>query len=190
MYRLIVWIHSGLNFIYTGFIKIFLGNFGKNSWVCYPCKLEGDGQKSIHIGSNTRIGSHCILGCQKHYRGNVFNPEIIIGNNCSIGEYNHITAIGRIIIGNGLLTGRFVTITDNSHGDIRRDDGSLPPSFRPLVSKGDVIIGNNVWIGDKTTILSGVHIGDNVVIGANSLVNKDVPSNTVFGGVPSRQLWP
>lgn len=190
MYRIVVWLHSVLNFIYTKFIKLFLGHVGKNSWVCYPCKLEGDGPKSIYIGSDTRIGSHCVLGSQIHYKGRTFSPEIIIGDKCSLGEYNHITAIGRIVIGDGLLTGRFVTITDNSHGDFKTEDGSVPPASRQLYSKGGVEIGKNVWIGDKATILSGVHIGDNVVIGANAVVNKDIPSNTVFAGVPAKQLWP
>lgn len=48
-----------------------------------------------------------------------------------------------------------------------------------LESKGEVVIGNNVWLGDKVTILAGVHIGDNVIIGANSVVTKDVPCESV-----------
>jgi acetyltransferase-like isoleucine patch superfamily enzyme len=49
-------------------------------------------------------------------------------------------------------------------------------------------IGNNVWVGDKSTILKGVTIGDNVVVGANTLVNKDVPDNCVIGGIPFKIL--
>lgn len=190
MYRLVVWTNSVVNYIYSLFIKIFIGSLGNKSWICYPCKLEGDGQKTIHIGSNTRIGSYCVLGCQKHYGKQTFDPEIIIGNMCNIGEFNHITATGRIVIGDGLLTGRFVTITDNSHGDFKKEDGSIPPALRPLSRKGDVVIGKNVWIGDKATILSGVTIGDNVIIGANAVVSRDIPDNTIFGGVPAKQLWP
>lgn len=57
-----------------------------------------------------------------------------------------------------------------------------------LGSAGKVKIGNNVFIGMKTTILKGVTIGDNCIIGANSLINHDVPSNSVVGGVPARVL--
>ena len=54
------------------------------------------------------------------------------------------------------------------------------------MSKGEVVIGNNVWIGDKATILAGVTVGDNVIVGANSVVTKDIPSNTMVAGVPAR----
>ena len=68
-----------------------------------------------------------------------------------------------------------MTITDNSHGQTDEKTLNTPPGKRPLVSKSDgVIIGNNVWIGEKATILPGVHIGDSVVIAANSVVTKDI----------------
>lgn len=51
-----------------------------------------------------------------------------------------------------------------------------------------VIIGNNVWIGAKATILLGITIGDNAIIGANSLVNKDVPEGAIVGGVPAKVI--
>lgn len=63
-----------------------------------------------------------------------------------------------------------------------------PQLERQLVSKGEVVIGNNVWIGDKAAILAGVHIGDGAIIGANSVVAKDVPANCVVGGIPAKVL--
>ena len=54
------------------------------------------------------------------------------------------------------------------------------------MSKGDVIIGKNVWIGDKVTILPNVKIGDGVVIGANSVVTKDIPPCSVVAGNPAK----
>ena len=114
-----------------------------------------------------------------------FSPSIIIGDDCLIGEYNHITACNKITIGDGLLTGRYVYIGDNSHGELSWEFASVPPLQRPLISKGEVIIGKNVWIGDKATVLSGVQIGNNVIVAANSVVTKDVPSNTIVAGVPA-----
>ena len=111
---------------------------------------------------------------------------MVIGSNCSFGAYNHITAINSIHIGDGCLTGKWVTITDNSHGNIVLSEADIIPDKRPVNSKGPVVIGKNVWIGDKATILAGVHIGDGAIIGANSVVTKDVPSNCVVCGSPAK----
>ena len=118
--------------------------------------------------------------------GGVFNPKIKIGKNCLIGEYNHITSCNEISIGDYVLTGRWVTITDNSHGDISFEALQIPPKWRELKSKGSVIIGNNVWVGDKVTILPNVTVGDNAIIAANSVVTHDVPLNTVVAGNPAK----
>jgi acetyltransferase-like isoleucine patch superfamily enzyme len=50
------------------------------------------------------------------------------------------------------------------------------------------VVGNNVWVGAKATILQGVRIGDNAVIGANAVVTRDVPANTVAVGIPARVI--
>ena len=165
------------NALYTAWIRNFIGN---------PCSLQGGGGKTISIGHNTRIESHGILGCWMKYDEQQFTPSITIGDHCLIGEYNHISACNRISIGDGLLTGRFVYIGDNTHGNQSCEEVSIPPIKRKVVSKGEVIIGNNVWIGDKVTILSGVHIGDNVIVAANAVVTKDVPSSCVVAGVPAK----
>lgn len=143
------------------------------------------GAKYISIGSS-KIGKDVILTAYDSVAGYNFLPEIIIGDNCNIGEFCHITAINSIVIGNGVLTGRWVTITDNSHGMTTYEDLQLSPLKRKPFSKGKVIIGNNVWIGDKATILPGVIIGDGAIIGAGTVVTKDVPAMSVVGGNPAR----
>lgn len=55
-------------------------------------------------------------------------------------------------------------------------------------NKGDIIIGNDVWIGYEAIILSGVHIGDGAIIGARSVVSKDVPPYTIVGGIPAKEI--
>jgi acetyltransferase-like isoleucine patch superfamily enzyme len=167
-------------------LRHFVGKVGEHSSILYPCSLQGGGEKRIAIGDNTCIQSHSILGCWVKYGKNqTFTPEIIIGNHCSIGEYNHITAINKITIGDGLLTGRFVYIGDNAHGGLSWEEAEIPPAQRHLTSKGEVVIGKNVWIGDKVTILSGVSIGNNVIVAANSVVTKSVPSNCIVAGTPA-----
>lgn len=115
-------------------------------------------------------------------------PFIEIGDGFSLGEYTHITAIGHMKIGRNLLTGRWVTITDNSHGTTDYESLVIPPTQRAIVSKGDVSIGDNVWIGDKATILPNVTIGDGAVIAANSVVTKDVPAYCVVAGNPAKVI--
>ena len=79
-----------------------------------------------------------------------------------------------------------MTISDNNHGSTDFDTLHELPANRKLYTKGPVIIGNNVWIGDKATILGGVTIGDGAVIAANSVVTKDVPAYSVVGGNPAK----
>jgi acetyltransferase-like isoleucine patch superfamily enzyme len=143
----------------------------------------------IYVGDYTHIGNGCIITAWKQtIDGSCHTPLISIGQNCSFGEYNHITSTNKIIIGDNLLTGRWITITDNSHGDTDYTTLSTNPLMRPVVSKGPVIIGNNVWIGDKATILPGVTIGDGAIVAANAVVTKDVPAYCVVGGIPAKIL--
>lgn len=174
--------------IYNRIISKKLGSVGKGSVIVRPCFLQGDALKEIHIGNNTRIQSHSVLECWDKFGNQNFEPAITIGSNCKIGEYSHITACNRITIGDGLLTGRFVLITDNSHGSLSLENSNIPPIKRELVSKGEIVIGNNVWLGDKVTICGGVHIGDNVIIGANSVVTRDIPANSMAAGIPARVI--
>lgn len=140
----------------------------------------------VHIGKNTHFSRFTVLETNQLRERNA--PVMKIGNNCNIGEYNHITATNSIIIGDNLLTGRFVLITDNSHGCTSSHENEIPPLERNLYSKGPVIIGKNVWIGDKVTILPNVRIGDGAIIAANAVVTKDVPAYSVVGGNPARVI--
>ena len=153
--------------LYTLWLINFMGKTGRNISIHYPCRLWGGGGRCVNIGDNTTIQANCILGC-------------------NIGEHTHITSINGITIGDGLLTGRYVYIGDNSHGELSWHDSSIPPINRHLKTKGGVLIGNNVWIGDKVTILSGVTIGNNAIIGANSVVTHDVPDNSIVAGIPAK----
>ena len=146
--------------------------------------------ENVTIGELCVIDTNCVIGCRSLLidNGEVINPILKIGNNCNIGQYNHITAVNKIVIGDNLLTGRFVLITDNSHGHFNYDNLKIHPSKRQVVSKGEVVIGNNVWIGDKVSILPGVHIGDGCVIGANSVVTYDIPSYSIAVGNPVKVI--
>ncbi|MEM1119739.1 MAG: acyltransferase, partial [Bacteroidota bacterium] len=107
-----------------------------------------------------------------------------IGRRFGINRYSRIVAHEKIEIGDHVTIGQMVSILDHDHqykmkeGQLRLDGYVTAP----------IKIGNNIWIGDKCTILKGVTIGDNVVVGANTLVHKDVPANVVIGGTPFKIL--
>lgn len=154
--------------------------------VFFGQSMQTRGEYCISIGSDSHFGDYCILTAWDSYNKEHFSPEIIIGENCVFGEYCHISSMNKISIGNGLLAGRWVTITDNSHGDTDLLTMMIPPVYRDLASKGPVNIGKNVWIGDKATILPGVSVGDGAIIAANAVVTKDVPSYSIAAGNPAR----
>ena len=137
----------------------------------------------ISIGENCRFHDYIYLTV---WGDNKKEVVIAIGNNCNFGAFNHITGTNHIEIGDNCLTGKWVTISDNNHGSTEKDVLEIPPIKRPISSKGPVIIGNNVWIGEKATILSGVTIGNGAVIGANSVVTTDVPPYAVVAGNPAK----
>ena len=191
-YRVNQWIVRKINGLYSMWVSQALGSVGAHTSFSRPLLLQGGGQRSIKIGTYTSVGHHCVLGCwQKYCSGEdvtYYKPEIIIGDHCSIGEYCHITAIKKITIGDGLLTGRYVYIGDNAHGGLSLEESEIPPAHRHLTSKGEIKIGRNVWIGDKVSIFSGVTIGDNVIIGAGSIVTHDIPSNSMAAGMPAKVI--
>ena len=174
------------NKLYSAWISREFKSFGYNSVITKEIHLIGG--KYITIGNNSNIGIRAALTAWDKFELFTFCPEIIIGNNVSIGDDSHITAINRINIGNNVLTGKKVTITDNSHGRIDLESILIAPLNRCWYSEGPVIIEDNVWIGDKVTILSNVRIGKNSVIGANAVVTKDIPANCVAGGIPAKVI--
>jgi acetyltransferase-like isoleucine patch superfamily enzyme len=99
--------------------------------------------------------------------------EIVIGNNCGFSG-TVIGCFSQIIIGDNVKCGANTLVTD---GDWHAEDPrSSPP--RPIR------IGNNVWLGVNVTVLKGVSIGDNALIGAGSIVTKEIPPNVIAVGNP------
>lgn len=175
------WIH-----FYSGFMQRHFYSFGKNSLL--SPNITFIGKERISIGNNSYICPH---NCITAWSNSEYDKEqilITIGNGVQIGDSCHITAINKIVIGDGCLLGKRITITDNSHGEVNVSSIEKAPAKRKWFSKGEVIIGKNVWIGDKATILPGVHIGDNSIIGANSVVYTDLPQNSVYVNSGSKIL--
>lgn len=174
------------NMVYVKVLNLYVKKLYPNIKGVFELPNQLIGLEYITINSGTYIRKGVILTAWNSYAGTTFQPKIIIGENCQIGEFAHISSCNSIEIGDNLLTGRYVYISDNSHGKIDINQLSINPAHRSLFSKGPVKIGNNVWIGESARILAGVSIGDGAVIGANSVVTKDVPAYSVVGGTPAK----
>jgi acetyltransferase-like isoleucine patch superfamily enzyme len=183
-------IHQKVKEWFTFFYSQWMLNFisGADHTVSIGPGLDLRGGKYMTIGAHTCIGTHCILNCWTHYgkQNQILHPKLIIGQNCHIGDKTHITCANFIQIGDNLLTGRRCLITDNSHGGMTLEELAIAPIDRDVKSKGPVVIGNNVWIGERVCILPGVRIGDGAVIAANAVVTHDVPASALAAGVPAK----
>ncbi|MFI3296366.1 MAG: acyltransferase [bacterium] len=155
--------------------------FGKGSLLGLNVRLIK--HKYISVGVNSSICNGCELSC---YEVGDVKPEMVIGNGVSVGEDSHITCANRIVIGDGVLTGKYVLITDNAHGISSRSSLDIPPMLREISSTGAVVIEDNVWIGEKASIMPNVRVGRGAIIAANAVVTKDVPPYSVVAGVPAK----
>lgn len=180
--------HALRTIFFTGYKSRYFKTFG------HGCTLGTEtiyiGEEHIEIGDDTTIGNYGRLTAYYQYSNarQLFTPNIKIGNSCNIGAQSHITSIDKIIIGNNVLTGPRVLITDNAHGEVQADILDTAPILRPLHSKGKVIIEDNVWIGEGAMIMPGVHIGKGAIIAANSVVTKDIPAYSVAAGIPAKVI--
>ena len=140
------------------------------------------GQKKIRAFFARKFLSCCGKNVDVQ-KGASFSHRCQIGERTGIGRNSKL--YGPVFIGNDVMMGPECWIYTQNH-EYRslekpmREQGPQPE--RP------VHIGNNVWIGGRVTILPGVTIGDNTVIGAGSVVNKDIPSNVVAVGNPCRVI--
>ncbi len=159
---------------------------GENAYMQFPLYLFGG--KHIIVGKNFSSDQRLRLDTFENYLGDKFNPEIIIGDNVSIQKDCHIGAINKIVIGNNVQIAGKVYICDHSHGEITIQSIKFSPAKRKLISKGAVIIEDNVWIGEGVAVLPNVTIGENSVVGANSVVTKSFPKNSIIGGIPAKLI--
>ena len=157
--------------------------------------MHGVSQSAIKICSEINSGYHTpeeirqlmseLTGREIDETFGMFPPffsdcgkNIHIGKNVFINSGCKFQDQGGIFIGDGVLIGHNVVIATLNH--------DLRPEKRQGMHPKPVKIGRNVWIGSNSTILPGVTVGDNAVIGAGSVVTKDIPENTVFAGNPAK----
>jgi acetyltransferase-like isoleucine patch superfamily enzyme len=121
------------------------------------------------------------------YNDQVFSPRIVIGKHVRISQFVHIAATNFVEIGDHVLMGSNVMITDHNHGQysIKHASPSVAPTLRPLDHDRRVVIGRNVWLGNGVVVTPGSSIGEGAVIGANSVVAGSIPPFTMASGIPA-----
>jgi acetyltransferase-like isoleucine patch superfamily enzyme len=147
------------------------------------------GLKSIHVGSKFRAGKDLWLEAVLSHGDRSYAPQIRIGNNVALSDNVHIAATNLVVVGNFVLMGSRILVTDHGHGFYSGNKQTGPesiPNDRPLTRDQKVMIGDRVWIGDGAVILPGSRIGDGAVIGANAVVSGEVPIGAMVAGVPAR----
>jgi acetyltransferase-like isoleucine patch superfamily enzyme len=143
-------------------------------------------RRNIKIGKGFTTGFGCRIEAypQRNSDGNCLE----IGTDVEINDYVHIAAGEKIVIGNNVLIASKVFISDINHGKYSgegADSPLTPPNSRSL-STNPVIINDNVWIGESVCILPGTTIGSGCIIGALSVVTRDIPPNSIAVGAPAR----
>ena len=146
--------------------------------------------KCAFIGRNLRIGRRCRIETISIHNGQRFSPKLVIGSNVSMSDDVHIACINEISIGNNVLLASKIFITDHNHGEYGQDahqEALLPPNER-ILSSASVRIGDDVWIGEMVTVLPGIQIGEGAIIGANSVVSRDIPKLCIAAGSPAKVI--
>jgi acetyltransferase-like isoleucine patch superfamily enzyme len=144
--------------------------FGRDLEIEIAPRGRVDFGRFVWIGDRTKIRCH---------EGLVeIGQKTVIGQECTITAYQHIRIGEQCVIADRAM------FIDFDHGVVEVER----PIREQGIYKRDVEVGSNVWIGYGACILRGVSVGDNAVIGTNSVVTRDVPANAVVGGIPARVL--
>ena len=165
-------------------------NFKKARLIRLPIDIRG--KEFIQVGKGFTTGKYCRIEVITD-NGTKAGKIIVIGNNVQINDSVHIAASKEVTIGNDVLIASKVFITDHNHGNYgnhansEQDSPLTIPQGRPLYIK-PVKIEDNVWIGEFVAILPGVTIGKGSIIGAMSVVNKDIPAYSIAAGSPAKVI--
>jgi acetyltransferase-like isoleucine patch superfamily enzyme len=153
---------------------------GKNVKIDKTVRISNE--NFISIGNNVTINFNTRIEPITLWKGRKYNPQIYIGEGVNIEQCCHITCANEVIIGAGTSLLPFSMITDIKHNF----ENVNKPSNKQGITVKRTIIGENCSIGTGACILPGVTIGKHCIVGANSVVSKDIPDYSVVVGIPAK----
>lgn len=137
-------------------------------------------RNSVILGNNVTVNANTIIDCTGVI--NELGEGLNIGDNVGIAQNCFIQVRGSVVIGSNTIFGPNVSVFSENHNFDNTENLIINQGTKRI----GVNIGNNVWVGTRAVILDGVKIGNNAIIAAGSVVNKDVPENAIVGGVPAK----
>jgi acetyltransferase-like isoleucine patch superfamily enzyme len=149
----------------------------------------------ITMGDNVSLGPGCMINAIRRYPGRFLTelpentevreyvPSIVVGDRVSATGHLSVSAVQSVTIGDDVIFAANVFVSDHAHGRERPD---VPYKYQPLTDISPVHIGKGCWIGQSAIIMPGVTVGDFAIVGANSVVNRDVPPRSIVAGAPAK----
>ena len=165
--------------VFSVMISGAFAQFGQNSVLQYPIRLSGEGR--IEIGDRVFVGANSWL--QTLPDDDNVGTALYIGNGTSVAGSCVISAVRRVVLEENVLLARNVYISDHIH---RYADTDQPILSQGVDKIAPVLIRRGAWLGQNVVVCPGVTIGRGAVVGANSVVNTDIPDRCVAVGAPAR----
>jgi len=165
--------------------------------ITYPADIKINGKLYLRLNRNGSLELGSNLGLNNDFQGNVIGRQqpcifsvgegasLVIGDNVGMSG-TAIICTKKIIIGDNVRIGGNSCIYDTDFHSLNYEERTAVPEITVNINKADVVIGNYVFIGAHSTILKGVTIGDNAIIGACSVITKDIPQDEIWAGNPAK----
>lgn len=173
-----------LTFFWHPIATSYLWLDGSRNFVIKP-QMSINKLKYLKLGQDIQIGRNSRFLFVEEYCGEVYKPEVKVGNHVSIGNRFSALSAAPIVIEDHCLIASDVLITSENHGT----NPELSDSYaKTPLTAASVWIGQGCWLGEKVSIMPGVSLGARCIVASNAVVTKSFPAGSMIGGVPAKLL--
>lgn len=158
------------------------GEIGKNCTIFKPLRLINP--QNIKLGESVRIYKDSRIETVESWGNVIFKPEILIGNRTTFEQRLHLICASKVKIGDDVVFSADVMITDNNHS---YNEVNKSVMYQPLEVK-ETIVGDYCFIGMGAKIMAGTKLGNNCIVGSNSVVVGEFQNFSVLAGVPAKVI--